>query len=223
MFLIPDHIKSIAHRGYSAKFKDNSLQSIFEAINLGFDFLELDIQLCKTKEIVLHHDLYLGDNLIENLSYQDIVSYDNSIITLDILFNCIDTNKVKIIFDIKGSIEINNYLVNKLNEYTINFNNVVLTSFNRNHIDMLSDKLFIKRGFITENIFSKDILIKIISNIQFLVINLNMLDNETINLCHSLGVKVFVYTVKNQQDLDHILKFNIDGIISNEYLNKSLI
>jgi glycerophosphoryl diester phosphodiesterase len=49
----------IAHRGYSIDFRDNSVEAIREAVRRGYHGVEIDVQLCKTGEIVLHHDVYL--------------------------------------------------------------------------------------------------------------------------------------------------------------------
>ena len=46
-------MKCIAHRGYSLKYKDNSVQGIKEALFRGYDGVEIDIQLCDTGEIVV--------------------------------------------------------------------------------------------------------------------------------------------------------------------------
>ena len=54
----------IAHRGYSEKYGDNNLESFLEAINVGFDMIEMDLQLCKTGEIVVFHNTYLNDRAI---------------------------------------------------------------------------------------------------------------------------------------------------------------
>ena len=49
----------IAHRGFSLKYRENSLESIREAVGRGYDGLEIDVQMCETGELVLAHDLYL--------------------------------------------------------------------------------------------------------------------------------------------------------------------
>ena len=51
----------IAHRGYSDKYGDNNIESFLEAIGSGFDMIELDVQLCKTGEIVIFHDTHLNE------------------------------------------------------------------------------------------------------------------------------------------------------------------
>ena len=49
----------IAHRGYSSKYSDNTRASFVGAIDAGFDMIELDVHLCNSGELVIHHDLLL--------------------------------------------------------------------------------------------------------------------------------------------------------------------
>ena len=38
-------MRYIAHRGYSEEYRDNSINAILWAINLGYDGIEIDVQL----------------------------------------------------------------------------------------------------------------------------------------------------------------------------------
>lgn len=46
----------IAHRGFSGLFPENTIRSVSEAISIGSDIIEFDVQLTKDKEIVVFHD-----------------------------------------------------------------------------------------------------------------------------------------------------------------------
>ena len=50
----------IAHRGYSDKYKDNTLEAFEHAVRNHFDMIELDIQLCKSGEIIVYHDIIIN-------------------------------------------------------------------------------------------------------------------------------------------------------------------
>ena len=62
----------IAHRGYSAKYKDNSIDAFIGAIEEGFDMIELDIQLCKGDEIVIFHDTMIHDKEIIDMTLTEL-------------------------------------------------------------------------------------------------------------------------------------------------------
>lgn len=46
----------IAHRGYSSLFPENTLASFAGAIDIGVDYIELDVQLTKDGQVVVFHD-----------------------------------------------------------------------------------------------------------------------------------------------------------------------
>lgn len=46
----------LAHRGYSARYPENTMAAFTGARDAGADGIELDIQLCSTGEIVVFHD-----------------------------------------------------------------------------------------------------------------------------------------------------------------------
>ena len=74
----PNMIK-IAHRGYCVpsngyhhRYKDNSVESISNAIHNRFDMIEIDIQLCKSGEIVLTHDDKINDSYVKDMDYKEL-------------------------------------------------------------------------------------------------------------------------------------------------------
>jgi glycerophosphoryl diester phosphodiesterase len=81
---------SIAHRGFSHNFKDNSFEAFEQAIKSNFDMIELDIQLNKDNEIVVFHDIHLNFKLIKDMNYQECRD-NNIILTIYILQPLIET------------------------------------------------------------------------------------------------------------------------------------
>jgi len=51
-----DHFTVIAHRGASAYYPENTIESFEGAINLGAEMIELDVQLSRDGEVVVFHD-----------------------------------------------------------------------------------------------------------------------------------------------------------------------
>lgn len=50
----------IGHRGYNAKYTENTLESFIEALKAGADGIELDVHLTKDGEVVVFHDFDLS-------------------------------------------------------------------------------------------------------------------------------------------------------------------
>lgn len=236
-----NNILKIAHRGYSAscKYTENTLSACYNAVNKGFNMIEIDVQLCKSNDIVVYHDTYINHNQkyfkIENLTYQELKAIKHNVITLDDVINNIDftTNSktntktnTQLYLDIKGN---NNNiikpLIEKLECSYENLNNIILCSFNKKHIDAINvynnkqkytnnHPKYIKKGFITENIFNIYDLNHLTQNIEYLILHWSMLDENTIKYCNEHNIKVFCYTCKNKYILKEMLEYKVDGIVS---------
>lgn len=55
-----DQILNIAHRGFSARYPENTLLAFHKALDAGADMIELDVQLSRDGEVVVCHDPELG-------------------------------------------------------------------------------------------------------------------------------------------------------------------
>jgi glycerophosphoryl diester phosphodiesterase len=101
-------MKYIAHRGYSIRYKDNSIQAIYEAVERGYDGIEIDIQQCKTGEIVLYHDVYIDGQFIEDMTFDELRS--KGVCSLKRLYNTIPSiRRIRLFLDIKGESSFHNY------------------------------------------------------------------------------------------------------------------
>ena len=212
----------IAHRGYSYLEKDNTINAFKSAIEAQFDMIETDIQLCKSGEIIVYHDIYIESNLISDLTYSQIISYDKTIITINELFKLVDINHMKLYLDIKGDERIIDVLLKFIKNNVFNFKNLYIASFNRMHLDLLKNtNLGLKLGFITDNKFiyedsfnSKELDI-LMEGLHFISIDWVMLEQNIINYCHSRNKLVFSYTLDTIKKLKFFIKYPIDGIITN--------
>lgn len=212
----------IAHRGYpNLKYKDNSFEAYNNAINNDFHLIEMDIQLCKSGEIILYHDIYLKNRLIQDIHYDEIKKYD--IKTLRDFFDNIYKQNMKLLFDIKGGHD--NLIVDKIlilcNKYNVNYNNIYMSSFNKRIIEKLIEYKKVYNytlGLISDNNFYYDEIKYQLNKIDFISINFEMFlicDKELINECKNQEIKIFIWTIKNKNQYELIKNFNnIDGIIS---------
>ncbi|WP_020682228.1 glycerophosphodiester phosphodiesterase family protein [Marinobacterium rhizophilum] len=56
MMDIPWSDRLVAHRGYAARYPENTLLAVREALNAGAQFVEVDIQLSADRVVVVFHD-----------------------------------------------------------------------------------------------------------------------------------------------------------------------
>lgn len=172
----------IAHRGLISKdIKENTLEAFRNAINNGYEGIELDIRKTKDNKIVVIHDKYInrtsnGSGNINKLLYKELLKYNfgskkkYSKIPLlkDIIKNINNTN---IFIELKEKInkdELNSILKqNNTNKYYImNFNkeyidNLLGIEYNLGLINYVFNSIidYNKYNFILvlEDLFNKDI------------------------------------------------------------------
>ena len=71
----------VAHRGFSAIYPENTVLSFRKAIELGVDFIELDVRQTKDNEIIVLHDEKIdrttdGSGFVKEMTYKEIQRYD---------------------------------------------------------------------------------------------------------------------------------------------------
>ena len=74
-------IQTIGHRGAAALEPENTLRGFRKAIELGLDYVELDIRRCKSGELVVIHDEAVdrttsGKGLVEDRTLQQLQKLD---------------------------------------------------------------------------------------------------------------------------------------------------
>ena len=207
----------IAHRGYSDLHKDNTMPSFLAAIDNSFDIIELDIQLTKDNIIIIFHDTFINDKLIENMNYKEIVAIDRDVITLNELFEKINDYNINIYLDVKGSDFICVFL-HKILMQLNDFQKILIGSFNTmilTRMYQLNNKYSL--GLITENVLDNVMLNYYVGeyNLAFVCFHWTALNHSSINFLKSKNVLVFTYTCKNHIFKTFIDKYFVDGIVSN--------
>ena len=207
----------IAHRGYSSKFRENTMRSFIAALNKKFDMIELDIQLCRSGEIVVYHDLTIKDYKIIDLTLTELKEIDKDLITLDEFFRKIDSFKIKIFLDVKGFSEIvyplKKFLINSV--YKIYLPNIFISSFNLEIVEMMKTyPMSFKLGFTTCNVLTDKVKNQLIDNIDFVCIDYSVINKKDIHYLKSKKILVFSCTCKNDLILSYLKNFDLDGIVS---------
>ena len=208
-------MRLIAHRGYSHRYGDNNMISFREALNNGFDMIELDVQLCASEEVVIYHDTYIDNQYIRNMNYQDLKKYN--ILLLEEFFKEFHNKNILIFLDIKGKQDISSPLIKLIKKwYSNKYENIYVSGFNRKFItEFVSSRLPIHLGFTTENDFTCEDLEILTKHCSFTCLHWTVLDHNTIQFLQNKKIKVFSYTCKDRFIHEHMKKFKLDGIVSN--------
>lgn len=198
-------MKLIAHRGYSLEHRDNSLDAIQAAIDLGYNGVEIDIQPCASGELCLYHDLYIGNTYIREMSEGDLRRAD--VCFLRDVYDMI--KDIPVYLDIKGGVE---EVMTFFKERS--YENFTFCSFNRQFLRALPQDM--KKGTTFEmvpgGVYEYDMLTE---GMHAVLVHWSCLNEEFVGYCRDKGVEVLTYTHKTLADLRHICQFSVDGIITN--------
>ncbi|MDF7801060.1 glycerophosphodiester phosphodiesterase [Pontiellaceae bacterium B1224] len=96
-------VEIIAHRGFSGKYWENSLESIRQAWAVESDIVEVDLRLTHDGAIVLFHDDHISGKRVDELCYDELQALTPSfhIPTLQEAISATPLGKV-LLLDLKG-------------------------------------------------------------------------------------------------------------------------
>ena len=220
-----------AHRGASSYAPENTMSSFKKAFQLGSNGIELDLQKTKDGKLVIFHDKEIdkksnGTGKISDYTYNELLELDfgswfgkefkNEKIVLfeDFMKSISDKNLILAIELKEEGIEKDTLEI--INKY-YNKDNIFITSFLYNalsNIRKLDNN--IKIGWlIGEDINKKNVseLIKISGN--QICPPANLVSIEGIKLARENGLSVRLWGVSNEEIMERVYKFDIDGMTVN--------
>ena len=209
----------IGHRGHSDKYGDNNMLSFIKAQETGFEMIELDIQLCKTGEIVVYHDTWFQNKYIQDVPYHELEKHD--MVLLETVFETFVSTNMMLFLDIKGTEKVCGPLINLINRWFSRNEQqrIYISGFNRNFVPFLDKPEYrFQLGFTTENMFTIEQMELLTKNMKFVCFHWTALDEKIIDFLHEKGILVFSYTCKSDFILNHMLHYDIDGIVTNYFI-----
>ena len=236
-----EYIKNIeitAHRGDSLNYPENTILAFDSAVNKDADWIELDVQLTKDKEIVVCHDANLKrvagvDKNIYDLSYEELSQ-------INIKNNNDDTNvKIPLLSDVFRWGLFNNVSFNvELKPYDDDLTLVkkvielVKKYYLEDRVTLSSNKYSILEEI--KNVDDKVSTAYIMSLAYGDISKLDKADNfsieassinkDLVKKLHNDGKEVFAWTVNARDSINKMLDLNVDNIITDdvEYAKKLL-
>lgn len=217
-----------AHRGDTLAAPENSLQAVQSSIDQGIDAVEVDVQITNDGVVVLHHDYNLRRmtgiaKRVNELSYDEVEQLDISNkngeeeepIRIPMLSEVLAAaqGKARLIIDLKpyGSGEELVKEVVKLIEqfdmvqycYIQSFDGATLKQIRELNPDIkIGQILYFAVGDLSQ------------LDVDFYTIEQVMLTKQLVDRAHKNGREVWVWTVNSERNLKEVLRFEIDGIIT---------
>ncbi|WP_156290917.1 glycerophosphodiester phosphodiesterase [Oceanobacillus salinisoli] len=204
--------RGIAHRGYSAKYPENTMSAFQAAIDLGFTHMEMDVHLSKDGVPVVMHDHTVDrmtdgkgeirDYTVDELKQMTIHNYEK----IPTLEEALLLAKDKIIVSIELK---NTNLYNGLEEqvyeviqkvnmleqvYIISFHHKALAKMRRISKD-------IKIGLLVNKVFRSHFRLIQEIGAEYFAVRYAALKEKHIRACEELGLKLIVWTVNSVEQM----------------------
>jgi glycerophosphoryl diester phosphodiesterase len=229
----------IGHRGAAGYCPENTIASFKKALELGVDYLELDIQMTKDGELVVIHDSSVnrttnGKGRVRDLTLREIQNLDagswfhhnfagEKIPSLSEVFDEFG-GKIGFLLELKKPSLyplIEEKIAQELRKRKLTTGDmpIIVQSFDRNSLKRFHELLpSIPIGVLVKNaglnnISNKD-LKSFASYVSFVNPKLTMVNKRLIKRIHHHGFKTIIWTVKKKNDLKNVKHLHVEGIVS---------
>ncbi|MBC7328735.1 glycerophosphodiester phosphodiesterase [bacterium] len=215
----------VAHRGFSGIYPENTLLAFEKAIEIGADFLELDIHQAKDGNIVVCHDATIdrtttGCGYIKEMDYSELLKWDagswkgypgEKIPLLSDVFQRVG-NRIGIFIEIK---ECNvPDLVSLIKDFKME-KRIVVGSFNLEYIKQVRNLCGEISTALISSRMPKDLDSLIKFGIRQLSIEFHQLDKRIVKELVSRGFVVNAWTPDSEEDLKRCLTFGVQFLTTN--------
>lgn len=224
------NIMVAAHRGDALYAPENSISAIESALNSGASVIEMDIQMTKDGILVLHHDTslirmagvpqpvshYTYDELLklEIGSAYDETYYGEKIPTLREALLAVK-GRGEVLLDVKldeDREEIAGKILSELKDtemkawsYIQSFDYPFLRELRKQDSEIRLGQIMYAAFGRLEGL-----------DVDFYTVQINMLTRNLVRRAHESGRGVFVWVVKDEEELKAVLQYDVEGIITSD-------
>ncbi|CUS48195.1 MAG: glycerophosphoryl diester phosphodiesterase GlpQ [Idiomarinaceae bacterium HL-53] len=219
----------IAHRGASALAPENTLAAFEKALECKADAIEFDV-LEVDNEVYVFHDRYLDRLTAQPGRFTDLTK--TQIARLSVFGQHPIPTLKEALATIAGrctiNIELKGYVATKtliehielaLSQYHFVESQIIVSSFNHHWLQTLkASRPETQIGALTASCMLDYAAYGSALNAWSVHIDINFVTEEFVKDAHARGMKVFVYTVDNAQDIQWLTELGVDGIFTNHPL-----
>ena len=233
-----NRIEALGHAGigFSSLYPINSAESILNALNIGADGTELDIQLTKDNILVAFHDENLGNSTnleglvrdhtweeIKNSAYQSTQYLPYNIVRVsELMNNIINRKNHTFSFDVKLYPSVEDDVISYFNDY-VNSISLLFSSYdlyphcytevqNEDFIANLTIADSQINTFVYPQTFDSGINIAIDNNLRGISIHTDNITKEQVKLAHDNGLYVIIWGVNSNSENEEAILKNHDLI-----------
>lgn len=230
----------IGHRGYPARYPENTLASFKAAMEAGCDMIELDVTLTKDRKVVVIHDDTLertttGKGPVRDRSFEEIKMLDAGS-WFDARFATervpelsevlkLTTGRCLLNIEIKESAFEADYPADAIEHQVVGLvktggamGRVIISSFDQRILERIAAMdappaiAYISDREADRSVLEMLLAIKAFSwHPRFRV-----LTRDQVEMLHAAGLKIFPWTINTREEAERILALGIDGLICND-------
>lgn len=216
-------VKVIGHRGFGRGPLENTLQGMQQALALGVDGIECDVQSSQDGKLVVFHDSSLdrltnGTGLVTEHSLKELkqlkISNQERIPTLSELLTLLKPHPNFIIdIDIKVQ-DIETKILNELQTHDL-FNRTILSSKATQIVQKIHElNADIATGLIYEYNYGDPISMALDLGCTALFPRLDLVSKELVYACKQNDLKVNPWSINSEEDMLRFINLGVDWIIS---------
>jgi glycerophosphoryl diester phosphodiesterase len=209
----------IAHRGFSSRYLENTLTSVRAALDLGVDFVEIDVQETRDGELIVFHDYRLNRvcgvrGRVRHKTLAEIQRLNPQIPTLrEVLTTC--RGKAQVLIEIKRADprEVAELIAKLRME-----REVIVFSLSVPRMKQFATAVpgVPRFGLVARNPLWAMARLKASVDIEGLGISRRLVTSpRVVRQIHRCGWKVFVWTVNREVEMKRFASWGVDGIITN--------
>lgn len=224
-------VEVTAHRGYSAMYPENTIPAFKGAIEIGADWIELDVQETADGEVVVMHDSSLKrttgvDKEIWQADYDEIKDLDNGswfdakyqevrIPTLEEVLK-VTWGKIRLNIEIKPTGHEKNLekrVVELLKEYHMTDTSVV-SSMKYESLEKVK-----KADPDVETVYITSVSYGNFSELEYAdgySVESTSVTQRFVNQAHNAGKEVYVWTVNSENTLGKVINMGVDKVITDD-------
>ena len=213
----------IAHRGDSSHALENSLEALRLALSLSVDMVEIDIRKSMDNELYVMHDKHTGRTSDKNVDIEQSRSDEISRVKLN------NGEPIPTLKDVLGlftgnvglNLEIKSEGAGRLAAEHLRDSGyrvpVLISSFLEKEILAVRGVApFISTSGIFDTFTAQNLTAYCAKRYSLISLRKKTVSRELIIACHDHGLKVYVWTVDDEADMEKFITWGVDGIYTNK-------
>ncbi len=223
--------KIIAHRGYSGVSPENTLSAFVNAIDIGADMIELDVQLTSDGQVVVFHDNNLSritgcEGVIADYSLEELKRMDagiwfdpdfegEKIPTLAEVLELVQGSDLSIYLELKDIGDVGGFeeaVLNVVREYDMQ-DRCIMASFQYEylrHFKELDESIQVL--FITS---SGSLTLTEEFPADYYGLNAELITADMVEAVHNAGRQAYAWTVNTPVQMRNVVAMGVDGVVTN--------